>query len=265
MLCYFPFAATVWLERPTSSAPPVLSSITAGCIARSVAATSEATLSNCPPGARSPKFQISKPPAGPRCSILTPPPFLSDPERSHRFFFFSLIASRLPQLVGGATQRQNNCNKDSLQVRNHAITSSLQHPILITTMHYHIMRACFAIVPLLTFLSLAAAASSAGRAVAKASGPPSFFIRDMTDGLCLGGEIFKRCGIDTLWFVEGKAGAYQLHRRLVDEVDLELCLGKTHCHLEDSPTRLSNCNHCGTQKWNILGDEVDGGFQCLTG
>ncbi|CAM9164496.1 unnamed protein product, partial [Ectocarpus fasciculatus] len=120
------------------------------------------------------------------------------------------------------------------------------------------MRACFAIVPLLTFLSLAAAASSAGRAVAKASGPPSFFIRDMTDGLCLGGEIFKRCGIDTLWFVEGKAGAYQLHRRLVDEVDLELCLGKTHCHLEDSPTRLSNCNHCGTQKWNILGDEVDG-------
>jgi hypothetical protein len=94
--------------------------------------------------------------------------------------------------------------------------------------------------------------------IAKTSGPPSFFIRDPTDGLCLSGTVFKRCGIDTLWFVEGKAGVYQIHRRPRDETDLEECLDKQHCHLDDSPARLSNCNHCGTKKWNILGDDDDG-------
>lgn len=105
--------------------------------------------------------------------------------------------------------------------------------------------------------SSVAVATSASRAVTTVNGPPSFFIRDQ-DGQCLAGTTFKRCGIDTLWFVQGQAGSYQLHRRLVDEIDLEECLGKTHCHLDESSVRLSNCNHCGAQKWNILGDENEG-------
>ena len=39
----------------------------------------------------------------------------------------------------------------------------------------------------------------------KASGPP-FFLIDTSDQLCLGGEEFKRCSIDTLFFVVGSPG-----------------------------------------------------------
>lgn len=39
----------------------------------------------------------------------------------------------------------------------------------------------------------------------KANGPP-FFLIDTSDQLCLGGEEFKRCSIDTLFFVVGSPG-----------------------------------------------------------
>lgn len=42
--------------------------------------------------------------------------------------------------------------------------------------------------------------------VAKAQGPPPFFLQDPTDSLCLGGDSFKRCSIDTLFFVVGSPG-----------------------------------------------------------
>lgn len=64
------------------------------------------------------------------------------------------------------------------------------------------------------------------KSITKTSGPPSFFIRDKADGLCLAGEVFRRCGIDTLWFVTGKPGFYQIHHRLVDDTDLDSCLDK---------------------------------------
>lgn len=44
--------------------------------------------------------------------------------------------------------------------------------------------------------------------VTKAQGPPPFFLQDPTDSLCLGGDSFKRCSIDTLFFVVGSPGEY---------------------------------------------------------
>lgn len=41
----------------------------------------------------------------------------------------------------------------------------------------------------------------------------------------VGGE-FKRCAIDTLWYVTGKPGHYQIHHRVVEETDEELCLDR---------------------------------------
>jgi len=39
-----------------------------------------------------------------------------------------------------------------------------------------------------------------GAGVTKAQGPPPFFLQDASDSMCLGGEEFKRCSIDTLFF-----------------------------------------------------------------
>ena len=36
--------------------------------------------------------------------------------------------------------------------------------------------------------------------------PPPFFLIDTSDQLCLGGEDFKRCSIDTLFYVVGSPG-----------------------------------------------------------
>jgi len=107
--------------------------------------------------------------------------------------------------------------------------------------------------------------------LAKASGPPSFFLQDAAaDGLCLGDGAFKRCGIDTLWYVTGSAGAYSIHKRKVDDVDEDLCLDRASCDLPESALRLGNCKHCGATRWNIVGDaeagyalSEDGGENCV--
>lgn len=36
--------------------------------------------------------------------------------------------------------------------------------------------------------------------------PPPFFLQDPSDSLCLTGEEFKRCSIDTLFYVVGAPG-----------------------------------------------------------
>ena len=94
--------------------------------------------------------------------------------------------------------------------------------------------------------------------VTKSQGPPAFFLQDPADGLCLGGGVFKRCSINTLWFVTGKPGSYSIHHRPVDEDDDDECFDKASCHLDDSAVKLANCNHCGAKKWNILGDNDSG-------
>ena len=228
------------------STPPVLSlSQRPASLFRRI---SEATLFNCMSCRQNFKYQ-KRPTAQSVQFSLRP------------FFSWILSGRRDFSFLSSHAFQQNLSNSDreaqQQRLRSHTLFCA-SNTTAIPMIRGHGKRTHFAFVLLLTFLIWWTEASSSGTSVTKASGPPSFFIRDKRDGLCLGGEVFKRCGIDTLWFVEGKAGAYQLHRRLVDEVDLELCLGKTYCHLEDSPARLSNCNHCGTQKWNILGDEEDG-------
>ena len=64
------------------------------------------------------------------------------------------------------------------------------------------------------------------KSVSKSSGPPAFFLQDPNDGLCLAGEKYKRCAIDTLWYVTGKPGSYQIHHRKVDETEDDVCLDK---------------------------------------
>mmetsp|Transcript_357 Transcript_357/g.616 ORF Transcript_357/g.616 Transcript_357/m.616 type:complete len:853 (+) Transcript_357:60-2618(+) len=114
----------------------------------------------------------------------------------------------------------------------------------------------FCLVTLSSFLLLTTI--SAQKQVSKSTGPPAFFLQDPTDGQCLAGSKYKRCGIDTLWYVTGKPGSYQIHHRLVDENDDESCLDRAQCHLEESDVKLANCNHCGAKKWNILGDAQTG-------
>jgi hypothetical protein len=96
------------------------------------------------------------------------------------------------------------------------------------------------------------------KALSKSTGPPAFFLQDPNDGLCLAGDKYRRCAIDTLWYVTGKPGTYQIHHRLVDETDEGSCLDRASCHLDESEVGLSNCNHCGAKKWNILGDAETG-------
>lgn len=98
----------------------------------------------------------------------------------------------------------------------------------------------------------------AQKSISKSYGPPAFFLQDPNDGLCLAGSNYKRCGLDTLWYVSGKQGSYQIHRRLVDDDDIDQCLDKAQCHLSESELVLGSCNHCGAKKWNILGDAQSG-------
>lgn len=108
-------------------------------------------------------------------------------------------------------------------------------------------------------------------------GPPPFFLQDSTDGLCLSGEGFKRCAIDTLFYVVGSPGTYQIHKRPVDNKDgstsittassddddsNNLCISKKSCSPSDVskvlPVKLAKCTHCGAKSWNILGDATTG-------
>jgi ankyrin repeat protein len=110
----------------------------------------------------------------------------------------------------------------------------------------------------LIFLCTFVQSLSADRSVSKSYGPPSFFLQDPNDGLCLAGSTYQRCGLETLWYISGKPGTYQIHHRLIDDDDDEKCLDKAQCHLDESEVTLSNCNHCGAKKWNILGDATSG-------
>mmetsp|Transcript_12279 Transcript_12279/g.17873 ORF Transcript_12279/g.17873 Transcript_12279/m.17873 type:complete len:905 (+) Transcript_12279:111-2825(+) len=99
--------------------------------------------------------------------------------------------------------------------------------------------------------------------VAKAQGPPPFFLQDPSDSLCLGGDEFKRCSIDTLFFVVGAPGKYQIHKRPIEESsDDETCITKPSCAEKDlqktQDIKLAKCTHCGAKNWNILGDSKSG-------
>ncbi len=95
--------------------------------------------------------------------------------------------------------------------------------------------------------------------MSKSFGHPVFFLQDPSDGNCLSDSGFKRCSINTLWHVVGKPGTYQIHQRTNDrDGDDDTCLIKESCHLDDSAVILGSCDHCGANKWNILGDASTG-------
>jgi hypothetical protein len=47
--------------------------------------------------------------------------------------------------------------------------------------------------------------------------PPAFFVQDPTDSLCLAGEEFKRCSIETLFYVLGEPGRQMWRLSCFDE------------------------------------------------
>jgi hypothetical protein len=59
-----------------------------------------------------------------------------------------------------------------------------------------------------TLATLLCALVSPSYAEKEATAPPPFFVQDPTDSLCLAGEEFKRCSIDTLFYVVGSPGTY---------------------------------------------------------
>ena len=77
----------------------------------------------------------------------------------------------------------------------------------------------------------------------KGDGPP-FFLIDSSDQLCLAGEEFKRCSINTLFSVVGSPGKFVIIRKLLG-VDGELSplAGKKH-------QRPSNCKLHSSRYWN---------------
>jgi hypothetical protein len=55
-------------------------------------------------------------------------------------------------------------------------------------------------------LGSAVAVAAADKSTKKS--PPPFFLQDAKDSLCLGGEDFRRCSIDTLFYVTGNPGMF---------------------------------------------------------
>lgn len=96
------------------------------------------------------------------------------------------------------------------------------------------------------------------KALSKSVGPPNFFLQDPHDGLCLAGSTYKRCGINTLWYVSGKPGNYFIHHKIIDDDDTNQCFAKSSCHIDSPDVILASCSHCGAKKWNILGDSETG-------
>jgi ankyrin repeat protein len=110
--------------------------------------------------------------------------------------------------------------------------------------------------------------SSSSSGVTKAQGPPPFFLQDPADGLCLAGEEFKRCSVDTLFYVIGSPGSYSIVKRPSADEDAsadqahKLCLAKPSCADKDAlktqDVKVAPCTHCGAKQWNILGDSDTG-------
>ncbi|KAL3937966.1 MAG: hypothetical protein SGBAC_007027 [Bacillariaceae sp.] len=96
--------------------------------------------------------------------------------------------------------------------------------------------------------------------------PPFFFLIDGSDQLCLSGEEFKRCSIDSLFYVVGSPGTYQIHKRpidgVLDEEDDGTCIAVKSCAEADLETqsvaKLAKCSYCGSKNWNIVGDTDTG-------
>lgn len=82
----------------------------------------------------------------------------------------------------------------------------------------------------------------------------------------MGGEEYRRCSIDTLFFVSGSPGTYQIHKRPHDDDAVDdddgTCLGMKSCGEKDAgkvmDAKLVRCSHQCAKSWNILGDAETG-------
>ena len=93
-----------------------------------------------------------------------------------------------------------------------------------------------------------------------------FLLQDAKDGLCLVDGGYNRCGSDTLWYVTGPSGSYNLHKG--DPRDTksseDACLAREKCVApkttkdDDMEVAVKSCTHCGVPKWDILGDATQG-------
>ena len=115
------------------------------------------------------------------------------------------------------------------------------------------------------FLVAAASTVSASEEEGTATAPP-FFLIDTTDQFCLAGETFKRCSIDTLFYVVGQPGSYQITQRptdgVIDDEEDGTCISLKSCKEADAEkamdVKIAKCSHCGAKNWNILGDNDTG-------
>ena len=122
------------------------------------------------------------------------------------------------------------------------------------------------LLPVLSAMTVArvfaARAASGPGPVSSSPAPPSFFLQDASsDGLCLGGGVFQRCGVDTLWYVTGSPGSYSVHKRSSEGAETAgdaACLDRAACDGAESSVRLGHCRHCGATRWNIVGDAERG-------
>lgn len=113
---------------------------------------------------------------------------------------------------------------------------------------------------LIVVLLLVLQTSRTEKTSSKNSDPPVFILQDVSDGKCLSGSSFKRCALDTLWFVSGKPGSYQINRKHIsDSHDHEsYCLSKEVCDQDNSTLGVFPCDHCSKHKWNVLGEAQTG-------
>jgi ankyrin repeat protein len=127
---------------------------------------------------------------------------------------------------------------------------------------------------ILVFMSTTTTAKPSGKE--STAPPPPFFLQDPKDGMCLAGETFRRCSIDTLFYVTGSPGSYQIHKRsattsttATEEEDGDVCIARKSCadatNIDKIESlKLAKCSHCGAKEWNILGD-ADTGYVLTAG
>lgn len=117
--------------------------------------------------------------------------------------------------------RERVCNRTSKSSHQTEFISLIIREFLITILHASVPVAMRLILAsLLLFLAWASEEES--------KSPPAFFLIDGSDQLCLAGEAFKRCSIDSLFYVVGSPGeslafhtAHALFRDRLPEIRLQ--------------------------------------------
>lgn len=124
----------------------------------------------------------------------------------------------------------------------------------------------------LSFYTISIASNSNHRSL-RTGNHNLLLLQDAYDGLCINDSgTFERCSIDTLWFLSGKPGNYQLHYKHNHDTSsttasTDLCLSSTICSSNNNnksnssnstELQMNPCSYCGTKNWDIVGDSDRG-------